>query len=134
MMIEGASRSTRTSTAAITPATDAPIKTARNAPARRTPRAAASSPIARAATTETPTRAAPARTKCQLPPGSTAVLPRNGWRRLPQRTRRTAKSQTFKSPPRGELADREPRDKGRQQGQHREADGAKRGNHGAAET
>src|SRR2546427_3004464 len=103
-VIDGASRRTTTSTAAIAPAARAPITAPRSAPARRIPSAAAFNPTNRAATMETPTRAAPARTNCQLPPGRTAVPPMSGWRRLPQTTRRMAKSQTFKRPPRGKLA------------------------------
>src|SRR5712691_664586 len=128
-MIEGASRSARTSTEAIAPAASAPIAAPRTAPALRNPSAAASSPIQRPAATDTATRAAPARTNCQLPPGSTAVPPISGWRRLPQKTRKAAKSQSFKSPPRGELAEGQPSDEGRQQRKHREANGAKRGRH-----
>src|SRR5438552_18069633 len=42
-----------------------------------------------------PIRTAPARTNSQLPPGSTALEPMSGWRRLPHRTRKAAKTQIF---------------------------------------
>src|SRR5438552_15706613 len=72
---------------------NAPTSAPRSVPAGRRPSAAASSPRTRAAKKETATSAAPAITKCQLPPGRIAVLPMSGWRRLPQRTSRIAKSQ-----------------------------------------
>src|SRR5256885_3753113 len=92
-MVDGASRSTTTTTSAIAPAANAPMRAPRNAPARRRPSPSGSSPSHRAARRELPIRAAPARTNCQLPPGSTALEPMSGWRRLPQRTSRIAKSQ-----------------------------------------
>src|SRR6266480_103869 len=87
-MIDGASRSTTTTTSAIAPAANAPIATPRTAPARRRPSPSGSSPSHREARRELPIKAAPARTNCQLPPGSTALEPMSGWRRLPQRTSR----------------------------------------------
>src|SRR2546430_4545833 len=107
---------TATPAAAITAPAIAPTATPRTAPSRRRPSAEPPRRRARAPTSETATRAAPATTNCQLPPGSTALEPTSGWRRLPQRMRNAANSQIFTGPQRGVLVDGESGDDGGEKG------------------
>src|SRR5438093_7366580 len=119
-------RITATARAAITPPAAAPIAAPRREPARRRPIDAASSRRSRAAASDKMRRAAPATTNCQLPPGSSAVGPMSGWRRMLQRMRKGANSEIFTRREREVLVDGEYGDDGRDQRKHGHSDQAER--------